>query len=265
LAKIAFSINVGGKVGLGRTFYKLDGATVAWGSQVAVSAPGSHTLEFWSVSQTGSVESVHKSASFTVVEDITPPTTTSNALAGTTYYQGAWITLTATDASTQGVKSTYYSYNDGPTQTGTTVNIPATSGTIPYTLLFWSEDWAGNIESQHSVSFTVISGGGTIRMVWNNSDGVDSPYIASSPCTGDPAIDADIWMDWTITRGATTVSTGSSAACPGWSGINEVSVPISPTAYNVTIVWWNDEGYNDETYFPNKLVTTPGQLIRLRY
>jgi hypothetical protein len=254
LARIAFSINVGGRIGLGRTFYKLDGATAIGGSQVVVSTPGSHTLEFWSASQAGSVESPPKSVSFTINEDITPPTTTSNALAGTTYYQGAVITLTATDASTQGVKTTYFSYNGGPTQTGTSVVFPATSGTIAYTLLFWSEDWAGNIESQHSVSFSITSGGGTLRLVWGDSD------VGGSPCTGNPDAEAS----WTISRGGTTVATGS-GGCPSWSGVDDVYVPISPTKYVATIDWWNTDGYWDQTYIPNIEVTTPNQIIRLSY
>ena len=103
-----------------------------------------------------------------IIEDTTPPTTTSNAQAH--YEQGGTITLTATDESTQGVKESYYRLNDGPIQSGTTVVLPSTSGTIAYTLTFWSEDWAGNIETQNSVSFTVISGTGTIRLVWGDSD-----------------------------------------------------------------------------------------------
>jgi hypothetical protein len=155
------------------------------------------------------------------------------------------------------VKVTYYSINGGAPLTGTTVIIPATSGTFTYTLSFWSEDNAGNIESPHTVSFTVTSGGGTLRLVWGDSD-----TTGVSPCV--PGDDGE-YANWTIRRGTTLVTSGN-GVCPGWSGVNDISVPVSPTPYSVLINWWNaDEGYMDQTNFPNNFVTTPGVIIRLSY
>jgi len=254
-ARIDFSITDNGKVGIGGTFYRLDGGPVTAGSQVLVSDPGSHELEFWSKDQYGNTELVPNNVFFSIGEDNTPPVTTSNAQA--TYSQGAVITLTATDDSPQGVKTTYFRLDDGPIQTGTSVVIPATSGTVAYTLTFWSEDWAGNIEAEKSVNFTVTSGTGTIRLVWGDSD------VSGSPCSGDPGADAT----WTIGRvGSGTVVASGSGGCPNWSGVNDVAVPVSATPYFVLIDWWNSyDEYYDQTVFSSVYVTTPGQVVRLSY
>lgn len=251
-ARIDFTITDNGKVGVGTTFYKLDGGPVTAGSHVLASTAGSHTLEFWSVDQAGNVEAPPKIVSFEVVLDTTPPTTTTNAQAA--YNQGsAVITLTATDDSTQGVKNTYFRLNGGPVQTGTTVTV-GTNGS--YTLTFWSEDWAGNIETQKTVSFTVASGPGTLRLVWGNSD-VD---VSQAP-TGDD------WAGWTIrkgTRWGTVVASGSSDTSPNWNGVNDINLPVSTTPYFVIIFTWSDEE-DDEVWIPNVYVTTPGQVVRLSY
>ncbi|MBI5441689.1 MAG: hypothetical protein HY900_10840 [Deltaproteobacteria bacterium] len=254
-AKIDFSITVNGKVGLGRTFYKLDGgATQAAAKSLFVSAVGSHTLEFWSLDQFGSAEADHHTESFTVVGDSAPPATTSNARA--TYYQGARITLTASDASTLGVKATYYRVNGGDVQTGTDIVIPAANGTIAYTLTFWSEDWSGNVEGAKTATFTVTSGSGTIRLVWGDSD------LTGSPCSGDPEAKAT-WTVWRIDTGA-VVATGS-GGCPNWSGVDDVAVPPSTAAYAVGIDWWDSwEGYYDQTLFYDVYVTA-GQVVQLNY
>jgi hypothetical protein len=242
-----------GKVGIGTTYSRLDGGLPEVGTSLLVETAGSHTLEFWTIDQAGNEELPHNFANFTVTNDTTPPVTTSNAQA--TYYQDAVITLTTTDDSAQGVKTTYYSLNGGPVQTGTTVTIPATSGTIAYTLTFWSEDWAGNVETEKSVSFTVTRGTGTIRLVWGNSD--TNP--ADKPA-------GDDWADWTVRRGSwtgTVVATGSGAS-PNWDGVDDIAVSIDSTPYFVEI-FWSWDGEEGGSNFSNVYVTTPGQIVRLSY
>lgn len=251
---IRFSITKAGKVAVGTTYYKIDGGATATGSSVLVTAPGAHTLEFWSVDQNGLTETIHKTANYTIVADTTPPSTTSNAQPA--YWTNALITLTATDASTLGVKATYYILDGGATKTGTSISIakPA-SGTVTHTLVFWSVDWSGNVESQHSVSFDMTGGTGTIRLVWGSSD------TGSPPGPGTA-------MAWTIRRGTpggTIVSTGS-AAYP-WSGVNNVVLPVSNQPYFVTVDWDDPDWYVewDQTYFPNIYLSTDGQVVRLSY
>jgi hypothetical protein len=256
-APIAFSITDNGKVGVGRTFYRLNnGPVTAAGKYLFVAEPGDYQLTFWSKDQAGNTELAPNNIYFSIIEDKTPPVTTSNAQS--VYYQGATITLAATDESTLGVKATYYQLNDGAIQSGTTVIVPATNGTIVYTLAFWSEDWAGNVETPTIVNFTVTSGGGIIRLVWGGSD------VSGSPCPNDPEANAS----WAIRRGGmsgTLVGSGS-GGCPNWSGVNDVSVAVSTTPYYVIVDWWDSYGqYDDQTVFANIYVTTPGQLVRLSY
>jgi len=255
-AKIDFLITDNGKVGVGATFFKLNGGQITTGSHVFVNTAGSHTLEFWSIDQAGNIESPTNTVSFEVVIDTTPPTTTSNAK--TSYSQGGVITLGATDDSILGVKATYYRLDNGAVQTGTSVQVPTTGGIHTYTLEFWSEDWAGNVESPKSVSFTVTSGTGTIRLSWGVSD------LYGSPCSGDPDANAA----WVIRRGSWSgpIVASGFGGCPNWSGVSDIAVQASPTPYFVIVDWWNsDEEYDDQTWFANVLVTTPGQIVVRRY
>jgi hypothetical protein len=258
-ARIGFSITDNNKVGVGRTFYQLDGGPViAAGKDLFIpdDVPGQHQLKFWSKDQSGNTELAPKTVIFNIVEDNTPPTTTSNAKAS--YTQGAGIALTANDASTLGVKATYYQLNAGPVQSGTWVSVPATSGTIDYTLTFWSEDWAGNVEAQHSANFTVTSGNGILRLVWGDSD---AP--GSNLCGNDP----EAWADWTIRRGSWSgpIVASGGGGCPNWDGVDDIAVQVGYT-YFVTIPWWDSHyGWADESAFGNISVTTPGQVIRLSY
>ncbi|MDQ0897846.1 OmpL47-type beta-barrel domain-containing protein [Paenibacillus sp. V4I7] len=75
--------------------------------------------------------------------DLTSPVTTDNASQGTT------VSLNATDAGS-GVAATYFQVDGGAQQTGNTVTLP-TDGT--HTLVYWSVDWAGNVEQQHTVVY----------------------------------------------------------------------------------------------------------------
>lgn len=144
-------------VGVTGTYYVLDGAPQVAGTSVQVTAPGTHTLEFWSVDAAGNVES-RKAVTFTVtalvpepVPDTTAPITTSDAQA--TYLLAADITLTAADeVGGSGVASTNYILDGAAAVTGTSVQVTA-PGT--HTLEFWSVDVAGNAEAHTTVSFTV--------------------------------------------------------------------------------------------------------------
>jgi len=152
-AHVDFQVTDSGTVAIARTLRRLDGGPVMMGDSFEVTEPGDHTLEYWSVDQYGNVESP-STRSFTVALDTTPPVTTSDALLA--YVGPATIRLSATDASTLGVKGTYYRLNGGATVMGTTIAIsqPA-SGTVGYILEYWSDDYSGNVEAHNVVGFTV--------------------------------------------------------------------------------------------------------------
>ena len=256
-ARINFSLsNSAGKVVIGRTFYRLDDFDCGEGisaAQVFVSAPGDHVLEFWSIDQSGNMESSNKWESFTILPDTTPPVTTSDAQSS--YVGGGTIRLTATDNSTLGVKKTYYKLNNGPVKTGTSLTVGSPqSGTN--TLLFWSEDWAGNVENQNSVTFTVYSGNGTIRLVWQYLiDAVGGPQDSS---------------DWTYYQIRVNNSSGQivkqGTKYGPWSGITNISVPASPTRYWVYLDYWSGTlGGGDESTFYNVYITYSGDVEVLNY
>ncbi len=253
-ARIRFSVTDGGKVAVATTYHRLNGGALRAGSSMWVDQPGAYTLEFWSVDQAGNIESPN-TVVFTIATDATPPVTTSNAQSA--YYAPATITLTATDNGSTGVKATYYTLNSGPVETGTRISIPQpASGTDSYTLEFWSEDWSGNVEAPNTVSFTVTGGEGTIRLVWGDCD-----------ITGDPPPDG-AYAYWYIRRGSSTgtIVHSGSGSMPGWSGVDDIVLPVSGTAYYVDIWWYYPpNGWEDNTVFPDVHISEHGDLVRLSY
>jgi hypothetical protein len=256
-ASFDFLIMDNGKVGIGRTFYRLDNGPEIGATKLFVddSIPGEHLLEYWSKDQSGNVETP-KSFTFTIVKDTTAPVTTTNLTNNANYSSGLWGNLTATDsASTLGVKKTYYSLNGGSIKTGTRVWIPAsTSATTTHTLRFWSEDWSGNVETEKQITFT-MRGKGTLRLVFGDAD---SP----TGYTPDYRFDYSmiiIKMDGTVVATRDSSSTGSN-----WNGNDDFSLPASTTPYTVEIEWyWSDgeeEGYDT---FPANV--NAGQTTTIHY
>ena len=240
-ARIKFSITDNGKVGVGRTYYKLNDGPKTGAMELYISdnETRTHTIEYWSVDQSGNEEEDHKIDTFIVNKDTEAPTTTSNAQA--TYYPTAVILLDATDNSTLGVQATYYRLDGGPIESGTRVVVSASG---PHTLEFWSVDHSGN-QDANEVEFT-IPAAGTLKLVWYNSDTTGSPCL----------YDNDAAVSWQIdkvnqdTGAATTVHpmngtwNNPHSTCY-WSGVNEVSLlPLpSPYKYRVRVqLWW----YNDD-------------------
>ena len=85
--------------------------------------------------------------------DNTPPSTTASGVPSGYSATDVTVTLTPTDGGS-GVSDTLYSIDNGPTQHGTSVLIPAPSNGSndgSHTISFQSVDVAGNVESPHSV------------------------------------------------------------------------------------------------------------------
>ncbi|HEY6961674.1 MAG TPA: hypothetical protein VI408_07280, partial [Gaiellaceae bacterium] len=78
--------------------------------------------------------------------DSTAPVTTATAPTGWQNTPAA-VTFAATD-DLSGVKATLYTIDGGPTQTGTSFTVSADGD---HTILYWSVDYAGNVETAHSL------------------------------------------------------------------------------------------------------------------
>ena len=79
--------------------------------------------------------------------DVTPPVTTDDAPKGWVN-QDTKVSFNAADASS-GVAATYYTVDGGAQQTGSEVTL-RTEGT--HSLIYWSVDFAGNVEQPHTVA-----------------------------------------------------------------------------------------------------------------
>jgi hypothetical protein len=111
---------------------------------------------------TTSVSPVAPSEEATVSLDETiPPVTTSDVKSS--YVGTATITLSATDGEGQGVAYIYYRVDGGLTHLFTVGMVAQTSvsvaaplvGTASHTIIFWSQDAAGNVEAHNTATFTV--------------------------------------------------------------------------------------------------------------
>ena len=106
--------------------------------------------------------------------DLTAPSTVTSSVPD--WSNGnVTLTLSATD-SLSGVAATYFTVDGGSTQTGTSVVLTA-EGT--HTVVFWSVDQAGNVESSHTASVKIDKTAPSITVSqapaanaagWNNSD-----------------------------------------------------------------------------------------------
>jgi Carboxypeptidase regulatory-like domain len=106
-----------GGSGVARTYFRLDDGARTQGTDVAVAAVGSHSLEFWSVDAAGNEETPHKSAVFTITAP--GPVSTSITIrtsASTAYIGGTPILSGAVSPSSMiGVNIVVYVMKPGKT------------------------------------------------------------------------------------------------------------------------------------------------------
>jgi len=93
---------------------------------------------------------------WTSIDEIAPTTTAtpSGDLQGGTYYSNVSITLNASDTGGSGVAATYYTVDGGAQKTYSGSALVETQ-VGSHTIKYWSVDVAGNVESQHTLTFTV--------------------------------------------------------------------------------------------------------------
>jgi hypothetical protein len=130
--------------GVNSTFYKVNDGSWTTGTSVLIDTEGNNTVLYYSVDNAGNVES---SNTVYAKLDTTGPLTTDDAPSS---WQNSSFTinLTANDVSGSGVNSTFYKVNDGSWTSGTSVLIDTEGNN---TVLYYSVDNAGNVESSNTV------------------------------------------------------------------------------------------------------------------
>ena len=153
------------------------------------------------------------------------------------------VTLSAADSGS-GVKATHYTINGGSQQTGGSFSL-TTEGI--YTIVYWSEDYAGNSEAQHTATVKIDKSAPNITHEqappansahWNNTS-VTVTFTCSDPNLADGSAGSGMnTCDGTPgTTGATTVSTeglnqavtGKALDNAGNSSTDDASVSIDKT------------------------------------
>jgi hypothetical protein len=157
--------------GVDITQYKVDAAGWTDGSEVTVSGEGSHTILYRSQDKAGNVENQQ---SATVKIDTTAPETTVHGADTAWHTSPVTLTFTAADPNapdSSGGVSTQYKVDAADWVTGTDVTV---SGDGSHTVLYHSQDQAGNLEGQRTATVkidttppTVTASG--VDILWHKS------------------------------------------------------------------------------------------------
>lgn len=169
--------------------------------------------------------------------DTTPPVTTHSP-SGPQIVGSAPITLSASDDSGRlGVKSTFYRLDGGPVTAGTQALLVApVSGSAAHVLDYWSTDWSQNVETTHTVSFTVSA---DVLPPVTTSD-VKATY------NGPAVVSFTVTDNATLPGGITTYSSVDGATAVAGTTIT-VPQPSSGTAPHTLRYWSVDRVGNPET------------------
>jgi len=252
--------NAGGS-GVAHTYYRLDGGAQTESTIIGVTAAGAHSIQFWSVDWAGNVESF-KIANFTVVPtDVTPPVTTTNALAS--YVGTATVSLTATDTGGTGIRTTFYRVDGGAVQQGLNIVVapPVSGAPVSHSIGFWSVDNAGNTEGENTVTFTVAPPADTIAPT--------TTHNGTAPYTGQATI--------TLTPSDNTGGSGVKATYYRIDGgaqqtgtVIVIAPPASGSAAHTIQFWSVDNANNTEftksfTFTVNAIVVTGNATIGFKW
>ena len=168
--------------------------------------------------------------------DRTAPTTTISAPNDWTNGD-VIVTLSAVD-NLSGVKATHYTINGGSQQTGSSFSL--TSEGV-YSIVYWSEDYAGNIEAQHTAQVKIDKTAPTIShgqspaangAGWNNTS-VTVTFTCSDPNLIDGSAGSGVnTCDGTPgTTGSTSVSTQGNQQNVTGTALDNAGNSSTDTAY----------------------------------
>jgi len=171
--------------GVAAIHFRTDGgAWQLYAKPVAVSAEGSHSIEYYATDLAGNNESSH-TATFHI--DTVAPVTlaqVAGTLAGDgSYFSSVTVTLTASDA-TSGVQSEKYRVDGGPWRT---YSVPFTlGGNGTHALDYFATDVAGSSESVHGLSIRITGDSHVLPVSTLSSSGVTGEngwYVSSVAVT----------------------------------------------------------------------------------
>ena len=132
--------------GVAHTYYTLDSVQHTYSGSPFTVAEGSHTVTYWSVDNAGNVETHHTGY---IDVDTTAPTTTATGLSqspGPAWTKDGTFSLDPSDDSSA-VAHTYYALDGGGDATYTA---PVALSDGAHTVVYWSVDNAGNVETHHT-------------------------------------------------------------------------------------------------------------------
>jgi len=237
--------------GLAGTTFEIDGGAPQAGTSVHIAAPtdhsgdGAHVITYRSTDAVGNREA-DKTA--TVLVDTLPPVTRDDIVAGPPAHTDPFrVTLSAVDDNGtldfSGVAATHYRVDEGPWQTGTSVDV---TGDGQHTVSYYSTDNAGNDEAVrtsqtltigttppgassddapgawvgHPVTVTITPGARAVRTTWELDGGLSQ--TGTSVHVDAPATHAD--------DGAHTITYRSSTIGDVWEPTRTAIVRIDTTA-----------------------------------
>ena len=275
--------------GLAATTWELDGGATQTGTNVLVAAPADHsgdgarTITYRSTDAAGNQEADRTA---TVLVDTLAPTTRDDLAAGPpAHTDPVTVTLSASDEhgalDVSGVAATHYRVDDGPWQTGTSVEV---TGDGAHTVSYYSTDNAGNDEAvetsatvtvattppgatgdnapagwvDHPVTVTLTPGAHALRTTWEldggaTQTGTSVAVAAPADHSGDGAHQIT-YRSWafgdvaeatrtTVVRVDTTAPKTSDDAPTAWqSGAVTVTLRPADSASGVAATTWSLDG-----------------------
>jgi len=209
---------------------------------ITISAQGQHYIYYFTEDNAGNFSAeTYEWVSL----DLTAPTTTStlggNLVSGT-YYSAVKVGLNASDTGGSGVKATYYQVNGGATTTyaGSPITVAALGAN---SVVYWSVDNAGNIESQHTVTFTVAAPTATTLTAPAANSILAGPAATFSWGAVTGATGYSLWLGSTgagsenlYHSGATTAKSVTATGLP----TNGETVYARLFTYTGNVTKWND-------------------------
>jgi N-acetylneuraminic acid mutarotase len=231
-----------GGSGLAATYYTIDdGDQQTYSAPFDISSAGNHVVTFWSTDNAGNVEA---SQTVHVLIDLTAPTTSASATTAdsSSYTFGDWtnqavtVTLSASDDAS-GVSGTFYMIDGGGQQTYSTPFSVSTEG--DHTVVFWSEDVGGNVETAQTVNVRIDLTDPTISGVPTTSPNANGWYDAPvtihwscgdalsgvASCPSDQTIDTE--SDNQTVSGTATDQAGNSATADSAPPVNiDMNAPV---------------------------------------